>query len=355
MEWYYTDNGQQVGPVPDAELDNLVKAGKITPDTFVWKEGMEGWKPLSEVRPPAGIVSPKVEGVGLQSALELRPLRLPELLDRIFRLYRQHFFSFFLISAVGMLLTFILSGVVYWVFGVFDVIQGNPEVITKHPEKFFSALFVTIGLLVPIQMMMLSAVTIAVSRSYLGLPFNMVDCYRLGLKSFGGLLWTSILSGIFIMLGFICCIIPGVFLAISFLLVSEVVVLENLNGMPALKRSWELLRKKSEKGIFKNNIWKISVIGVIYLVISAVIGTIANIPGFIMGLKQGFASHEGTLTNFPIWMVLLSQFCSVLAKSITYPIGAIGFILLYYDIRIRFEAFDLQLLSQSMQSREDKS
>jgi uncharacterized RDD family membrane protein YckC len=53
MNWYYSDNGRQAGPVDDAGLDGLVRQGAVRPDTLVWKEGMSGWQPLSVVRPSA--------------------------------------------------------------------------------------------------------------------------------------------------------------------------------------------------------------------------------------------------------------------------------------------------------------
>ncbi|HTS76456.1 MAG TPA: RDD family protein [Bryobacteraceae bacterium] len=55
MPWYYADNGRQVGPVEDAALDDLVRAGLVRDDTLVWREGMANWQPHSMargVRPP---------------------------------------------------------------------------------------------------------------------------------------------------------------------------------------------------------------------------------------------------------------------------------------------------------------
>ncbi len=196
--------------------------------------------------------------------------------------------------------------------------------------------------------------TIAVSKAYLGMEFNLMDCYRAGLSRFGGIMWTSILATIFVTLGLIALIIPGVYLLINYLLASTVVVLEGLKGRAALKRSRELLRKKTEKGIFRNNIWKISVIGLVYLAIAWVIGMVVNIPGFIMAFKQIFtATKGGQMQAYPIWMVLLSQFLGILSAAATKPIGSIGIILLYYDIRIRFEGFDLQMLTQAIRQTKN--
>jgi uncharacterized RDD family membrane protein YckC len=52
MQWHYSENGQQLGPISDAELDQFVQSGKITHDTLVWKEGMAQWQPLSAARAP---------------------------------------------------------------------------------------------------------------------------------------------------------------------------------------------------------------------------------------------------------------------------------------------------------------
>jgi uncharacterized RDD family membrane protein YckC len=53
MKWYYADAGRQVGPVDDAQLDELVRSGAVRDDTLIWKEGMANWQPHSAVRGPS--------------------------------------------------------------------------------------------------------------------------------------------------------------------------------------------------------------------------------------------------------------------------------------------------------------
>lgn len=48
--WYYTNNGQQQGPVDDATLDQLIAQGIATSDTLLWKEGFAEWTPLRQAR-----------------------------------------------------------------------------------------------------------------------------------------------------------------------------------------------------------------------------------------------------------------------------------------------------------------
>lgn len=47
VEWYYGENGQEHGPVCQAELDELIASQRVTPATLVWREGMHSWLPLS--------------------------------------------------------------------------------------------------------------------------------------------------------------------------------------------------------------------------------------------------------------------------------------------------------------------
>lgn len=38
-----------IGPLTDPELEYLVNGDKLTADSFVWKEGMPGWKQVKNV------------------------------------------------------------------------------------------------------------------------------------------------------------------------------------------------------------------------------------------------------------------------------------------------------------------
>src|SRR5271154_2915888 len=68
MAWFYADGGRQVGPVEDAALDDLVRAGVVRDDTLVWRDGMAGWQPHGAVRgvrpPPAAMPIPAAAGAG---------------------------------------------------------------------------------------------------------------------------------------------------------------------------------------------------------------------------------------------------------------------------------------------------
>jgi len=58
MTWYYASGGQQLGPVDEAALDDLVRQGVVRDDTLVWKTGMANWQPHGTVRPRAAVPVP---------------------------------------------------------------------------------------------------------------------------------------------------------------------------------------------------------------------------------------------------------------------------------------------------------
>lgn len=43
MDWYYAENEQQQGPVDDARMIELIREGRVTRSTLVWRTGMPDW------------------------------------------------------------------------------------------------------------------------------------------------------------------------------------------------------------------------------------------------------------------------------------------------------------------------
>ena len=49
MQWYYSLNGERLGPVEQAEFERLVASAVIREDTLVWREGMANWLPFADL------------------------------------------------------------------------------------------------------------------------------------------------------------------------------------------------------------------------------------------------------------------------------------------------------------------
>jgi hypothetical protein len=48
-QWYYSQGGQQLGPVSEVQLLQWRTAGRFGPNDLVWSEGMTDWVPAGQV------------------------------------------------------------------------------------------------------------------------------------------------------------------------------------------------------------------------------------------------------------------------------------------------------------------
>ena len=48
-QWYYAQNSQQLGPVPQEQLRDMLSTGSVRPSDLVWCEGMPAWTPAGQV------------------------------------------------------------------------------------------------------------------------------------------------------------------------------------------------------------------------------------------------------------------------------------------------------------------
>jgi len=64
MQWYYSKNGTQLGPVTQAELSAKIASGEVSATELVWKDGMSDWTPAANLpefaysAPPAVAAGP---------------------------------------------------------------------------------------------------------------------------------------------------------------------------------------------------------------------------------------------------------------------------------------------------------
>ena len=55
LAWYLGRDGQQFGPVSDAEFRRLYESGQLKPTDLVWREGFAEWRPVSSMQPPTPV------------------------------------------------------------------------------------------------------------------------------------------------------------------------------------------------------------------------------------------------------------------------------------------------------------
>ncbi|HEU4380385.1 MAG TPA: DUF4339 domain-containing protein [Hyphomicrobiaceae bacterium] len=51
IEWYLARDGQQHGPLSEAELAKFIELGHLRPDDLLWRDGFADWRPAGQVFP----------------------------------------------------------------------------------------------------------------------------------------------------------------------------------------------------------------------------------------------------------------------------------------------------------------
>jgi hypothetical protein len=122
-----------------------------------------------------------------------------------------------------------------------------------------------------------------------------------------------------------------IYLGTMLLFAPTLVVLEQLSVMPALTRSFALV---------KNDFWRVLGIWLLSQLVAGVIAGAVSIP-FSFGGQMMLVGADGT-SGSVIALILIS-IGSAIGQIITSPFNAGVIVLLYADRRIRAEAFDLVL------------
>ena len=59
MKYHITQNGRQLGELDEAQIQEMLGSGQLSPQDLGWRDGMGGWEPLSRIFPyhvgPAGM------------------------------------------------------------------------------------------------------------------------------------------------------------------------------------------------------------------------------------------------------------------------------------------------------------
>jgi hypothetical protein len=121
------------------------------------------------------------------------------------------------------------------------------------------------------------------------------------------------------------------YLSINWAFVSQAVVLENTTALGALRRSWGLV-----KGSFWRVLLMLFLVGIFVYIITAV-------PTFTVQ----FASMTllGVSSIIP---ALVNSVISTVISTLIEPLQFAILTVLYYDLRIRKEGFDLQITMQQL-------
>lgn len=235
------------------------------------------------------------------SATALRPRSATEIVDATFQLLRAHYLQLVTITAV-----------LY------------APVIILHLALPAELMFVVLLVSVVTNALVTGTTILMVSDAYLGRRPDAAGALRATSRRVFTLTFTAIEQGLIIFIGFMLLIVPGFIFAAWAISMVPVVMLEKRGLRAAFGRSRELARGK-----VGHVLKALLLIGVIYFIGIMVLGVTAA--------SIGMAERNMNLAS------------SLLGVLIT-PILGVGITLIYYDLRIRKEGFDLEMMAQDLDS-----
>lgn len=222
-----------------------------------------------------------------------QPMNLGDILNTTFNLYRENFVLFAGICAVIVIPQAILAGA-----------------FALSRSLLFALLAGLLSLAVPF--LLTGALAQAVSARYLGRPMTIAEAYEsLGTGTILTLVGVAFLGALLVLVGLIVFIIPGIYIAVRFVVAAQAAVLERQSVTDSLRRSWHLV---------EGNWWR--VFGIV-LVVAILVSVLELLVGRLVGAAVGAALGTGLST--------------VVVGIVIQPIQSIALTLLYYDLRIRKE------------------
>lgn len=268
----------------------------------------------------------------------LRPLGVGEVLDAGIKLYQRSFGA--LVRAVAIpvipveLLSILVSSSAGDDFGITESTDrfGNTTVDIDGGQLWLglSGTLVTLVLTLIAASLASGAACKLVAGTYLGEEPDWRGSLRFARSRLGALIGLSLLVGLLNAVGFLLLVVPGIYLYAAWIVVTPALLLEGKGVWPAMQRSRELVRGRW---------WPTA--GVVLLttiLTSVVIGVLT------FGLQIPFWSADDS----SLGSTLASGAASIIASLLVMPFTAAVWIVLYVDLRVRKEGFDLHLLAQGI-------
>jgi hypothetical protein len=311
-------------------------------------------------------------------AVDLRPLSLGELLDRTFRLYRNHFTLFVGIMAIPaafwlpfnvLFLSFQGS-----ILGTVATPPGRPPLLPTPAEiaDFAIGALAVVGLSGLVYSIAVAAASSAVADVYLGRPASVRGSYAKIRGRFWRLMGVVVnillrmLGLMLVVLGAFAGAMTGItllfgagranpifaFLLVIALLFADlaglafcvyfwlryavsvpVLMIEDLGVLATIRRSVFLTRGR------RGHIFLAILVGAIIAYAGMFVFQIPFTIALLVSAAQGHWSQ---------WLGFAAAVSGSVGSALTGPISMIAIVLLYYDSRIRKEAFDLQFMLSSL-------
>lgn len=285
------------------------------------------------------------------SLLDLRPLSIAELFDRSFRLYRKNFGTFLGIMLLTQIPLFLFGLALSALTDTTPNLSSNADLTDLFMTTTIISVLIagTVGAILSLIFTQVgaAALTKAIADSYLGHTIGFWEAFQRIGNTWVTLIFASIVASLIVLglaipvgiIFLIPCIGPLIgfvgFVAVVAIgnvlisLIPPVVVLEKKGVMDSIRRAWELAKLRFW--------WAFGYLFLLGLMSLLVISGPTALIQFL------FETALGNLSEFS--QTIVSDTASSLLTAVFMPIRLAAITLMYFDLRIRFEGFDLMVLA----------
>jgi hypothetical protein len=265
---------------------------------------------------------------------ELRPRSVGEVLDAAVRLYRARFRALLTVSAVVLIPVSLLTMLVLLSAqpdqsAVAVNASNSPVFDTGDTSAQLGALLVTLLLSALATTFVTAAATRIVADAYVGQSTETRDAARDTLRRAWPLIGLTIVVTVGTFVGYMLCFIPGVWLHVAWAVAIPVLLLEGVGVFKSLGRSFALTKVK---------FWV--AFGVVWMAQFLVLA-------LSFGLSALFVWVTRTNDNASA-DVITQSVANAISSIFTVPFAATAIVALYFDLRIRAEGFDIQMMLRDL-------
>lgn len=265
----------------------------------------------------------------------LRPMPIGDLLDTAFRLYRAHFTRFLTLTAVVLIPITMVR--------LLLLSSPNANQLLDNAQTTF---------LLPL---ISAALTSAGARIYANETFSLRQAYRAGARRYLSAFGAVFLQGLLIILPIVIlggCLLFAVstngasspliwvvfslaiplvvFVLTKYAVTLPAIMVEGIGAGAGMSRSWLLTKKR---------FWHVASVIVATTLLTLVL---SELPALSVSYIAGTASAGSPA----LWPSALQIVLAQLGQMITLPLQYLVPVMLYYDLRIRNEGYDIEQASQ---------
>lgn len=296
----------------------------------------------------------------MQEGATLRPLGVGDIVDRVFGIYRGRPLMFITIAAIPYLLLVLVIAALTATFAAGAIVAlaplltGDVTPETLDIDRYLPVLgtltaFLLVVMIAAIAVSLVQSASLiaAMAARYMGRETTVgaalgagvartFDLFVMGALAFLAFIgmWIALIVAMAVVqqwwavvLGAFGGLVATVFLTASWMVSPAIVMLEQAGPVAALRRAWALST---------GNRWRI--LGLI-LLLSVLQVVLSSLLSFVL-----FAS----LAADQVVQLILQQAVNLIATIAWAPVYWGTFAVLYYDLRVRREAFDLQLAAEAL-------